>query len=86
MTSFVVDAHRGRVISVGAKALRPAVVWGNTHTIVIRLGRAWDSMPRDDSMDTMTAGGPCGELPKAFFDAMVHFGFEVCLESTQRCL
>jgi hypothetical protein len=76
MSSCLVDACGGYVISVGAKTVRPAVVEENPFVVGIRLGSAWDSMPRDDGMGTMIAGGPCCELAKALFVATVHFGSE----------
>jgi hypothetical protein len=74
MPSLLLDAPEGRGISVGAQAVRPAVAHGNN--ITVRLGRAWYSMPRDDRMGTMIAGGPCCELTKGLFVATIHLGFE----------
>jgi hypothetical protein len=57
--------------------MRPTVVKGNPFTAGIRLGSAWDGLPRDGGMGTMMASIICGELAKVVFVAIVHFGFEI---------
>jgi hypothetical protein len=76
MSSLLVIACEGRVISVGAKAMRPAVEEGNTFTVGIRLGRARYCMPRSGSMGSMIASCSCGELAKALFVSTVKIVFE----------
>jgi hypothetical protein len=64
------------VISAGTKAIRPTVVEKNPFIGGIRLGSAWNGLPRDGSMGTMIANRPCGELAKVLFVATVYCGFE----------
>jgi hypothetical protein len=47
--------------------MRPTVVQGNPFTVGIRLGSAWDGMPRDGGMGNMIDGRHCVEVTKVLF-------------------
>jgi hypothetical protein len=76
MPSLLVGTLEGRVVSVGAKAMKPTVEEGNLLIVGFRLGNAWDSMPTDDCIGTMIASRPCGEISRTVFVATSHIGFE----------